>query len=385
MGSELHRNLILKHLGEASQLLNHFEEDEGNDSRDSLGELVSIKDKMGRSAIKNSESFVEDKLPSDLPDWEGFFEGNSKQAFENRNFKINYYYKLPKSNDNLSIPVFVFHHGAGSSALTFANLAKEIYKRLDGRCAVLAYDARGHGRTKPIDNQKKIEFGLDDFVQDFVSLLDFFNQSFLKDIPQDKISIILVGHSLGGSICTFSHPFFSPEVKNRIIGIIMLDIVEEAAIEALDNVQNFLNATPNVFGSYHEAIDWYVQNNLSHLRSSADISVPSLFTATKSGKVVRISNLSNFKPYWNTWFTNLSHTFVSLPTCKLLILAGNDNLDKELIVGQMQGKYQLVVFQDSGHFIQEDTPSKTALTLIDFWKRNDNKNVSIRSNWSIQK
>lgn len=51
----------------------------------------------------------------------------------------------------------------------------------------------------------------------------------------------------------------------------------------------------------------------------------------------------------------------------------------------MQGKYQLVVFQDSGHFIQEDSPIKTAITLIDFWKRNDSRNVVIKTNWGQHK
>ena len=37
------------------------------------------------------------------------------------------------------------------------------------------------------------------------------------------------------------------------------------------------------------------------------------------------------------------------------------------------GKYQLTVFPDSGHFVQEDQPGKTAKTLVDFWKRNDGR------------
>jgi protein phosphatase methylesterase 1 len=73
-----------------------------------------------------------------------------------------------------------------------------------------------------------------------------------------------------------------------------------------------------------------------------------------------------------------------------LLLAGTDRLDKELMIGQMQGKpssylqipnfvpsnifigkYQLQVFPDAGHFIHEDMPEKTATVLVDFWKRND--------------
>lgn len=41
------------------------------------------------------------------------------------------------------------------------------------------------------------------------------------------------------------------------------------------------------------------------------------------------------------------------------------------MIGQMQGKYQLQVFPEAGHFIQEDLPTKTAQILVDFYKRND--------------
>jgi len=45
------------------------------------------------------------------------------------------------------------------------------------------------------------------------------------------------------------------------------------------------------------------------------------------------------------------------------------------MIGQMQGKYQLVVFPDAGHFIQEDLPGKTAAVLVDFWRRNDGRGL----------
>lgn len=36
-----------------------------------------------------------------------------------------------------------------------------------------------------------------------------------------------------------------------------------------------------------------------------------------------------------------------------------------------EGKYQLQVFPEAGHFIQEDLPQRTAMVLVDFYKRND--------------
>ena len=37
----------------------------------------------------------------------------------------------------------------------------------------------------------------------------------------------------------------------------------------------------------------------------------------------------------------------------------------------LKGKYQLQVFPEAGHFIQEDQAQKTAMTVANFYKRND--------------
>lgn len=104
------------------------------------------------------------------------------------------------------------------------------------------------------------------------------------------------------------------------------------------------------------------------------------------------TNLAATQPFWEGWFVGLSKKFLEAEGGKLLVLAGTDRLDKELIIGQMQGmskltsvpcsaawgltalsagKYQLQVFPEAGHFIQEDQPGKTAMVLADFYRRND--------------
>ena len=42
-----------------------------------------------------------------------------------------------------------------------------------------------------------------------------------------------------------------------------------------------------------------------------------------------------------------------------------------LQIGQMQGKFQMQIFPDAGHFLHEDQPAKTAGVLADFYRRND--------------
>lgn len=108
------------------------------------------------------------------------------------------------------------------------------------------------------------------------------------------------------------------------------------------------------------------------------------------------TDLAATQPFWENWFVGLSKKFLGARGGKLLLLAGTDRLDKELMIGQMQGmwsqfwltakstgaksqpyldtktgKYQLQVFPEAGHFVHEDQAEKTAMVLADFYRRND--------------
>ncbi len=61
-------------------------------------------------------------------------------------------------------------------------------------------------------------------------------------------------------------------------------------------------------------------------------------------------------PHWREWFTGLSGQFLGAPVAKLLLLAGTDRLDRDLTIGQMQGKFQLDVLPEAGHCVHEDRP-----------------------------
>jgi protein phosphatase methylesterase 1 len=37
----------------------------------------------------------------------------------------------------------------------------------------------------------------------------------------------------------------------------------------------------------------------------------------------------------------------------------------------MQGKFQMQIFPEAGHFVHEDMPDQTADVVVDFYKRND--------------
>lgn len=107
---------------------------------------------------------------------------------------------------------------------------------------------------------------------------------------------------------------------------------------------------------------------------SARISVPSLLRhdpSDLSHQWTWRTDLAATQPYWEGWFTGLSRKFLDAKGGKLLLLAGTDRLDKELMIGQMQGKYQLQVFPEAGHFLHEDQAEKTAIIVADFYRRND--------------
>jgi len=60
------------------------------------------------------------------------------------------------------------------------------------------------------------------------------------------------------------------------------------------------------------------------------------------------------------------------------VLAGTERLDRELMIGQMQGKFQLEVISGVGHMLQEDNPTRLAEVLVEFWRRNERVLVGVK-------
>lgn len=279
------------------------------------------------------------------------------------------YLKPPSSS---SAPIFICHHGAGSSSMTFCKLAQDIdkaYGGVDEHPGLFTYDARGHGST-PISTPA--DYSLSTMTKDFEFIINEFHK-----IHNPQSSIYLVGHSLGGSILT-NYLTMKPDTTYNFKGLIILDIVEETAVKALAAMPSFISRRPTTFNNYQEAIDWHIdQTRLLHSSESALLSVPDLLDETPSGLIWK-TNLSETQPFWDTWFVNLSTNFIDCGknqhVAKMLILSGHETLDTGLIIGQMQGKYQLIVFnnnENTGHFIHEDISGHISHSLIDFVKRND--------------
>lgn len=301
--------------------------------------------------------------------------------------------------------LFFFHHGAGFSALSFALAAREITRLTGGEAGVMAMDCRGHGRTShPASVTLPLDMSVERLAQDCVEVL----QALYPKAGQMP-TLVLVGHSMGGSVVTsLCAALQSMATPAKVAGVAVLDVVEGTAMDALEGMKGIVLSHPKGFGSVAAGIRWHVDSGSIHNLDSARRSVPSLLVpnpgypaGTTSAQPVEeevieeladehdatvpnqsIEDSSSYpfiwradllatQQYWRGWFQGLSKRFLSARTARLLLLAGTDRLDKELMVGQMQGKYQLTVFPDVGHCLQEDAPEKTAKLLVDFWRRNE--------------
>lgn len=303
-------------------------------------------------------------------------------------------------------PLFVTHHGAGSSGLSFSLLASEI-RRLLPNAGILSLDARGHGSTtvtgSPAGSPGKpaeLDLSLPTLTDDLYHVITLTQQQ--MSWPQLP-PLILVGHSLGGAVVT-SLAKEPRSLASKILGHAVLDVVEGSAIDALQSMHSYLSTRPSGFTSLESAIEWHVRSRTVRNSVSARASVPSLLvrnddaspqdtppanpadaSSATASPAVNIPNaaprpsrpwswrtdLAATQPFWEGWFVGLSRKFLEARGGKLLLLAGTDRLDTELTIGQMQGKYALQVFPEAGHFIHEDLPEKTAIALADFFRRND--------------
>lgn len=109
--------------------------------------------------------------------------------------------------------------------------------------------------------------------------------------------------------------------------------------------------------------------------TSARVSVPSLLHQLHSVESevgdgdpwTWRTDLAATQPFWEGWFTGLSKKFLEAKGGKLLLLAGTDRLDKELMIGQMQGAnvhIRYAPYQEITDFEQENISFKYFQKLV---------------------
>jgi len=246
--------------------------------------------------------------------------------------------------------VFLLLHGGGYSALTWSCLTEELTSLCD--CRIIAPDLRGHGQS---DFEDEIDLSLDRQVMDVIALCRILFEG------ETETKLIIVGHSMGGAVAVHS----AKQLAN-VVGLVVIDVVEGTAMAALSSMRSFLSNRPQSFTSEENAIAWCLHSGTVHNARSARVSMPGQLKQTPDQTFTWRIDLAQTQPHWSNWFAGLSRHFLECPMPKLLVLAGMDRLDKDLTVGQMQGKFQMIVLQKVGHAVQEDSPKDLAVSIVAF-------------------
>lgn len=305
-------------------------------SMSSTGTIIPSNTLRPAPAIHWSDYFAQELFLERVPDAEKPVPQGLGPA------KFHLYFTPPATP---KAPLLVLHHGAGSSAMSFALMAKEVRRQMP-EMGILAVEARDHGSVVwdadgAVDNDLSVEL----LSQD---LLDMLRLTQVKLGWPELPILIFIGHSLGGAVVT--HTANMNVLGSKLLGYAVLDVVEGSAMDALKHMQTYLASRPKAFPSLSAAIEWHIRSRTLRNPQSARASVPSLLLQGSDGRWTWRTELGSTEAYWENWFTGMSGKFLSGKGAKLLVLAGTDRLDKELMIGQMQG----IVFSI---FIRFDRPS----------------------------
>ncbi|XAR57508.1 Protein phosphatase methylesterase-1 [Bertholletia excelsa] len=269
--------------------------------------------------------------------------------------------QIPELNDIFHVykagsdgPVIFCLHGGGYSGLSFALAASKI----KDKARVVAMDLRGHGKSS---TENEVDLSIETLCNDVIAVL--------KAMYGDSApAIVLVGHSLGGSVAVH---VAAKKVLSNLCGLVVVDVVEGTAMASLIHMRKILSDRMQHFSTVEKAIEWSVKGGSLRNIDSARISIPSTLKYDDSKKCyIYRARLEETEQYWRGWYEGLSEKFLACPAPKLLLLAGTDRLDRTLTIGQMQGKFQMVVVRHTGHAIQEDVPDEFASLILNFISRN---------------
>lgn len=146
------------------------------------------------------------------------------------------------------MPFFFCLHGAGMCALSFACAAGEIKTF----ARTLAFDFRGHGDNK--NPAGEADLSIETLIEDSIRMLGLMQKKFPGS------TFILTGHSMGGAVAAKVSKALEKEehkeINERVVGLIIIDVSEGTAIEALPHMEAIVSKKPKSFKSVEDAVKW---------------------------------------------------------------------------------------------------------------------------------
>ncbi|CAK9291555.1 unnamed protein product, partial [Gordionus sp. m RMFG-2023] len=121
---------------------------------------------------------------------------------------------------------------------------EDLSKLID--CRYISMDLRGHGETQTMDD---LDLSIETLTKDVLGVLTYL-------FSATNTNIILVGHSMGGGVAAHVAEEGVSQSIDFIKGIILVDVVEGTAIDALSGMQSYLRSRPKSFDSVTKAIEW---------------------------------------------------------------------------------------------------------------------------------
>ncbi|KAH0786103.1 Clan SC, family S33, methylesterase-like serine peptidase [Histomonas meleagridis] len=277
----------------------------------------------------------------DFTPWQTYWD--SKEMIDTPRGKFNVY-----STNVESDFVLLCVHGAGHSGLSFSLIAPLLHDT----CKIVSPDLKCHGET-PGDSSK--DLSLDNLVEDIIEIG--------KPYKEQGKKLLLLGHSLGGSIATKASYTLKP------IGLFVIDTIEGTALTAMPGMQRILNSRPKSFKTVNDAIRYFSMSGEMANPKSAAVSGAGRVRKCEDGKYRWITDLMPSEPYWVGWFKGFAESFIKAPTYKVLILPNINNMDKAFIIGHMSGKFQLEIVNGTHHCLHEDNPEHVKDIICKFIER----------------